>query len=61
MKKILYTDTHHIYAGGQNHLIRLIDGLNKTKYFPIVLCAKENERFIQELKKRNIYYKKQSN
>jgi len=56
MKKILYTDTHHIYAGGQNHLIRLIDGLNKTKYFPIVLCAKENERFIQELKKRNIEF-----
>jgi len=56
MIKILYIDTHHIYAGGQNHLVRLIEGLDKTKYFPIVLCAAENERFIQELKKRDIEF-----
>jgi len=56
MIKILYIDTHYIYAGGQNHLIRLIDGLDKTKYFPIVLCARENKRFIQELEQRNIKF-----
>lgn len=56
MIKILYIDTHYIYAGGQNHLVRLIEGLDKTKYYPIVLCNKANERFIQELKKRNIEF-----
>jgi glycosyltransferase involved in cell wall biosynthesis len=56
MIKILYIDTHYIYAGGQNHLIRLIDGLDKTKYFPMVLCARENKRFIQELEQRNIKF-----
>lgn len=56
MIKILYIDTHYICAGGQNHLLRLIDGLNKKKYYPIVLCAKENKRFIQELQKRNIEF-----
>jgi glycosyltransferase involved in cell wall biosynthesis len=56
MIKILYIDTHYIYAGGQNHLIRLIDGLDKTKYFPMVLCARENKKFIQELEQRNIKF-----
>jgi glycosyltransferase involved in cell wall biosynthesis len=56
MIKILYIDTHYIYAGGQNHLIRLIDGLDKTKYFPMVLCAIENKKFIQELEQRNIKF-----
>jgi glycosyltransferase involved in cell wall biosynthesis len=56
MIKILYIDTHYIYAGGQNHLIRLIDGLDKTKYFPMVLCARENKKFIQELERRNIKF-----
>ncbi len=54
MKKILYIDTHYIYAGGQDHLLRLIDGLDKQNYYPVVLCAIENKKFIEELKKREI-------
>lgn len=50
MIKVLYIDTHTTFGGGQTMLLRLIDGLNKREISPIVVCSKDNQKFIQELK-----------
>jgi glycosyltransferase involved in cell wall biosynthesis len=50
MIKILYIDTHTTFGGGQTMLLRLIGGLDKNKFFPIVVCSKDNQKLIQELK-----------
>jgi glycosyltransferase involved in cell wall biosynthesis len=54
--KILYIYTHNVYGGGETMLLRLLDGLNKDKFFPIVLCSKDNKRLIQELQKKSIKF-----
>lgn len=56
MIKILYIDTHTTFGGGQTMLLRLIDGLDKSKFFPIVVCSKNNRRLIQELTKLSIEF-----
>jgi len=37
-------------------LLRLMDGLNKQKFSPIVACSNENKRLIQELKEKSIKF-----
>ena len=54
MIKILYIDTHNTFGGGQTMLLRLIEGLDKSKFLPIVVCSKDNQKFIQELKAHSI-------
>jgi len=54
--RILYIDTNNTFGGGQTTLLRLLDGLNKDRFLPLVVCSKDNERFIQELKKRPIEF-----
>jgi glycosyltransferase involved in cell wall biosynthesis len=49
-RKILYIDTHNTFGGGQTMLLRLIEGLDKNRFFPIVVCSKDNQKLIQELK-----------
>jgi glycosyltransferase involved in cell wall biosynthesis len=54
MLTILYIDTHNAFGGGQTMLLRLIEGLDKSKFLPIVVCSKDNQKFIQELKAHSI-------
>lgn len=56
MIKILYIDTHNTFGGGQTMLLRLIEGLDKSKFLPIVVCSKDNQKFIQEFKKISIKF-----
>ena len=49
-RKILYIDTHNTFGGGQTMLLRLIEGLDKSKFLPILVCSGDNQKFIQELK-----------
>jgi L-malate glycosyltransferase len=54
MIKILYIDTHNTFGGGQTMLLRLVRGLDKRKFLPIVVCSKDNQRLIQELREYSI-------
>lgn len=56
MTKILYIYTHTAFGGGETMLLRLMDGLNKQKFSPIVACSNENKRLIQELKEKSIKF-----
>jgi len=56
MIKILYIDTHFIFGGGQTMLLRLLESLNKNKFFPIVVCSKDNRKVIQSLRKLSISF-----
>lgn len=56
MVKVLYIDTHNTFGGGQTMLLRLLDGLDKNRFHPIVVCFKDNQKFIQELKRCSINF-----
>lgn len=56
MIKILYIDTHNTFGGGQTMLLRLIEGLDKDRFFPIVICFQNNQKFIQKLKTHSIEF-----
>jgi len=55
-KNVLFIDTHNIFGGGQQHLLRLLSGIDKKEFFPIVLCSEQNQKFIEGLKKINIEF-----
>lgn len=56
MLRILYIYTHTAFGGGETMLLRLIDGLDKNRFFPIVVCSKGNQRLIQELEEKSIEF-----
>lgn len=47
--RILYIYTHTSAGGGETMLVRLIEGLDKQKYTPVVICSDENQRLIERL------------
>jgi len=54
MTKILHVYTHTAMGGGETMLLRLLDGLNKNRFLPIMACSQENSRLIKELGVREI-------
>lgn len=56
MLKILHTYTHTAYGGGQTMLLSLIDGLSKNRVSSVVICSKDNLKFIEELKEKSIKF-----
>lgn len=53
MHKILYLSPSVSLLGARRSLLVLLEGLNKNKYFPIVVCSKEGD-LVEELKNRKI-------
>ncbi|MCD6284238.1 glycosyltransferase family 4 protein [bacterium] len=56
MIKILYIDTHNTFGGGQTMLLRLLEALDKSNFFPMVICSENNQKLIQNLKNLSIEF-----
>lgn len=50
---ILFVNYHGSVGGGQVHLLTIIDGLDKSRFAPQVVCCQEG-KFLPLLKERNI-------
>jgi len=51
---ILFVNYHGTVGGGQVHLLTLLDGLDRTRFTPHVVCCEEGP-FVEALRKRAIY------
>jgi len=50
---ILFVNYHGTVGGGQIHLLSLIDGLDRTRFSPYVVCCQEGQ-FADMLRERGI-------
>ncbi len=48
---ILFVNYHGTIGGGQVHLLTILEGLDRTRFIPHVLCC-EDGAFAEELRKR---------
>lgn len=54
MVRILYVYTHTIHGGGETYLLRILDGIDKARFSPLVAISKRNERLAGELASRGL-------
>ncbi|MCD4812142.1 glycosyltransferase [bacterium] len=50
---IVFVNYHGTIGGGQNHLLTILDGLDRQRFLPHVVCCQDGQ-FAKELRRRGI-------